>query len=205
MYQKNEKIACLRNIGAQDDIEAKRLFVGRLTTNKDLTLQVEELQSFVGRLTTRIKLLESILLNNKKIETAFKLQQIKELCELNEKVTVSVIKRELKLNARNCVIELMKEASRTHDLYFFKGCPGQESFLSRKQPENKAMTAYAETYYELINSPIGTSITESAIAHKFELNGQELQSVLSHLARHREIHIICPMSRKGCRRVKRVQ
>lgn len=137
-------------------------------------------------------------------EKAQKLQRIAELAELNQDVTLTVVKQEFNIRASNYARELMQEATKAHNLHFFKGQPGQESYVTKFKPDNKAMHAYAEVYRELQDKPIGTEITESAIAHRYELNGQELHSVIVHLARHHEIHIVLPTSRTGCRRIKRV-
>ncbi len=171
---------------------------------KELSAIVLENQKIVTDLQKRIKQLEAAAYSNSPGKV-HKLQRIAELAETNQQVTVSILKAEFKIRSSNYLRELMQEASKAHELHFFKGQPGQESFITKFKVENKAMHAYAEVYRELQDKPIGTTITESAIAHRYELNGQELQSVIGHLARHNELHIVIPMNRKGCRRVKRVR
>lgn len=136
---------------------------------------------------------------------AQKLQRIAELAELNQEVTVSIIKHEFKIRSSNYARELMQEAATAHGLIFFKGQPGMESYVTKHEPQDKAMNAYSEVYKRLIEGPIGKEMTESAIAHSYNLNGQELMSVIGHLARHNNLHVVLPMNRQGCRRVKRVR
>ena len=167
-------------------------------------LSKEELYKIVGDLQSRVKLLESVETCGS-LSTAKKLQHIAKLAESNDQVTVSILKSEFKMRASNHVRNLMQEAANQFDLVFFKGQPGKESFVTKHKVENKAMNAYSEVYQELQGKPIGTTITESAIAHRYQLNGQELQSVIGHLARHNELAVVLPMNRKGIRRVKRVR
>ncbi len=163
-----------------------------------------ESQKTVTDLQNRVKQLEAAAYSNSPTK-AKKLQRIAELAETNQQVTVSILKVEFKIRSSNYMRELMQEAAKAYKLYFFKGQPGQESYVTKFKAENKAMHAYAEVYRELQGKPIGTEMTESAIAHRYELDGQELQSVIGHLARHHELHIVLPRNRKGIRRVKRVR
>ena len=171
---------------------------------QELSAVVLENQKEISDMQKRIKHLEIIAYSNTP-NKAKKLQKIAELTEMNQQITVSILKSELKINSGNYIIELMQETAKAYNLDFFKGQPGQESFLTKFKIENKAMHAYAEVFQKLQNEPIGTTMTESAIAHKYDLNGQELQSVIGHLARHNEMHIIIPRSNTGNRRVKRIR
>jgi len=171
----------------------------------------EELSAIVQE---QSKVIEQLQKDVQKLAVAFfanapgkakKLQRIIELAELNQEVSVSMVKSEFKIRSSDYARKLLQEATETSDLTFFKGQPGAESYVTKYKIENKAMNAYARVYEYLQGEPIGTKMTESAIAHKYNLNGQELQSVICHLARHNELHIMLPMNRKGCRRVKRVR
>ena len=173
-------------------------------TQEELSTLVFQNQKIVNDLQKRVKNLEAAAYSNSPSKTQ-KLQRIAALTELNQQITVSCLKAEFKIRSSNYMRELMQEAAKAYDLHFFKGQPGQESFVTKFKVENKAMHAYAEVYRELQGKPIGTTVTESAIAHRYELNGQELMSTIGHLARHNELHIIIPMNTKGCRRVKRVR
>lgn len=195
-----------RHLGAERDIGRKKGVVNqRQTTHtKDISSIVVQLEGVVTDLQQRMQRIEAAVFSNS-TSKAKKLLRIAELTDLNEQVTVTAIKSEFKIRATNYARDLLKEAAEAHNLFFVKGSTGQESFVSKIKTENKPMHAYAEVYRDLISKPIGTTITESAIAHKYDLNGQELQSVICHLARHAELHIVLPMNRKGCRRVKRVR
>ena len=173
-------------------------------TQEELSAIVLQNQKTVTDLQKRVNYLEAAAYSNSPSK-AKKLQRIAELAELNQQVTVSTLKAEFKIRSSNYMRELMQEAAKAYKLDFFKGQPGNESYITKYPVENKAMHAYAEVYRELQDKPIGTTITESAIAHRYELNGQELQSVIGHLARHNELYIVKSMNRKGCRRVKRVR
>ncbi len=168
------------------------------------TLKQEEISAVVMDLQKRVKQLEAAAFANSPGK-AQKLQRISELTEDNQQVTISILKTVFKIRSSNYVRTLMQEAAKAYDLHFFKGQPGQESFVTKVKIQDKPMHAYAEVYRELQDKPIGATITESAIAHRYELNGQELQSVICHLARHNELCIVLPMNRKGTRRVKRVK
>ncbi len=167
-------------------------------------LKQEDMHLIIQDLQKRIKHLEVAAFSNAPGKTQ-KLMRIIELAEINQEVSVSMVKSEFKIRSSDYARKLLQEATATSELNFFKGQPGQESFVTKFKIENKAMHAYAEVYRELQSRPIGTTITESAIAHRYDLNGQELQSVIGHIARHNEMHVIIPMNRKGCRRVKRVR
>lgn len=171
---------------------------------ESITEKVSQLENTVTDLQREVSRLKAAVFCNSPAKAA-KMQRIAELAELNQEVTVSVIKHEFKLRSSNYARELMQEAATAHKLIFFKGQPGMESYVTKHEVQNKAMHAYAEVYRELQDKPVGTEITEGAIAHRYELNGQELQSVIGHLARHNELHVVLPMNRKGIRRVKRVR
>jgi len=188
----------------QREISAKIAVVSKRQTTEDIVNELRQLQAVVADLQKKTGKIESIVFSGS-ISKSQKLQQIFNLTELNSEVSISMVKSELSLNSTNYVRQLMREAAKLHNFYFFKGSTGQESFVCKNKIENKAMHAYAEVYQELLGKPIGTTITESAIAHRFDLNGQELQSVICHLARHSELHVMLPINRKGCRRIKRVR
>lgn len=155
------------------------------------------------KLEERIVNLETIFFSNSATK-AQKLQKIKELCELNQEVGLEIVKTELRITAENYARKLMKEAAKQFELVFVSGVKGQGSFLTKRRPDNKAMHAYAETYQELLTKPLGSSTCVSAIARKFDLNGQELQSVICHLVRHHELMLERPLQKIGERRIKRV-
>lgn len=165
---------------------------------------VLENQKIIKDLKTRVDKLE-IAACSKSPSKAKRLQKILELVGLNQQVTVSILKSEFGIQSSSYVRGLMQEAAKIHKLHFLKGTPGQESYITKVKVENKLMYAYAEIYQDLLDKPVGTTMTESAIAHRYELNGQELQSVICHLARHKEVHIVNPIGAKGCRRVKRAR
>ena len=167
-------------------------------------LKQEELSVAVIDLQKRVQQLEAAAFANSPSK-ALKLQRISELSEDNQQVTISILKTVFKVRSSNYVRDLMQEAAKAYDLHFFKGQPGQESFVTKVKIQNKAMHAYAEVYRDLQGKPIGSTMTESAIAHRYELNGQELQSVISKLAQHREFYIIHAIGRAGIRRIKRVK
>jgi len=171
---------------------------------EELSTLVQENQKIITDLQRRVKQLEAAAYANSPGK-AQKLQRIAELAEMNQQVTVSIVKHEFRIRASNYARELLQEAAKAHKLIFFKGQPGAESYVTKHEIENKAMNAYAEVYKKLQEGPIGKEKTESAIAHEYDLNGQELQSVIGHLARHSNLHIVLPMNRKGIRRVKRVR
>jgi len=171
---------------------------------EDLAEQMLQNQKIVTDLQTKVKRLEAVVFCNSPGKAA-KLERIAELAELNQSVTVTVVKNEFKIRSSNYAREILKEAAKLHGLVFFKGQPGNESYVTKDKVENKAMHAYAEVYRELQDKPIGTEMTEGAIAHRYKLTGQELQSVIGHLARHHELYIVLPRTRTGNRRVKRVR
>ncbi len=173
-------------------------------TQEELSTVVQENQKSITDLQTKLKRLEAVVFCNSPGKAA-KLERIVELAELNQSVTVTVVKNEFKIRSSNYAREILKEAAKLHGLIFFKGQPGLESYVTKHEPQNKAMNAYSEIYEYLLGEPIGTEMTEGAIAHKYKLNGQELQSVIGHLARHNELHIVLPRNRNGLRRVKRVR
>jgi len=185
---------------------------GDLIMQGNETVQTqEELSAVVFEQSKTIKQLQEVV---QKLEVtvfanapgkAKKLIRIIELAELNREVSVSMVKSQFKIRSSDYARRLLREAVETSDLTFFKGQPGQESFVTKFKVENKAMHAYAEVYTYLQSEPIGTTITESAIAHRHKLNGQELMSTIGHLARHNELCIVLPMNRKGIRRVRRVR
>jgi len=171
---------------------------------EELITIIQNNSEYIKKLQNDVKKLEvSAYANSPK--KARKLQRIIELAEMNQEISVSTIKNEFKIRSSDYARKLLQEAAETSDLHFFKGQPGQESFVTKYKTENKAMHAYAEVYRELQSRPIGTTVTESAIAHHYDLNPQELMSVIGHLARHSELYIVKRMNLKGCRRVKRVR
>ncbi len=176
----------------------------QIQTQEELSVKVLQNEKIITDLQRDVQQLRAAVFSNSPSK-AQKLQRIVDLAELNPELTVSILKAEFKIRSSNYVRQLMQEAAHAHKLHFFKGTPGQESFISKVKVENKAMHAYAEVYRELQDKPIGTEIMEGTIAHRYELNGQELQSVIGHLARHAELHIVLPRNRKACRRVKRVR
>jgi len=167
-------------------------------------LKQEELSAVVMDLQKRVMHLEVAAFSNAPGKTK-KLMRIIELAELNQEVSVSTVKSEFKIRSSDYARKLLQEATATSDLTFFKGQPGQESFVTKVKIQDKTMHAYAEVYSELQGKPIGSTMTESAIAHRYGLNGQELQSVISKLAQHRELYIVHAIGRAGIRRVKRVK
>ena len=171
---------------------------------EELSVLVQEQSKVIKQLQESVQKLEVAVFANAPGK-AKKLQRIIELAELNQEITVSMVKTEFKIRSSDYSRKLLQEAAATSDLTFFKGQPGQESFVTKFKVENKAMHAYAEVYRELQDKPIGTTITESAIAHRYSLTGQELQSAICQLARHNELCIVMPMNRKACRRIKRVR
>jgi len=171
---------------------------------ESITEKVSQLESTVSDLQSEVKRLKAAVFCNSPAKAA-KMQRIAELAELNEQVTVTTIKSEFKIRSSNYARELMQETAQAHGLIFFKGQPGMESYITKHEVQNKAMHAYSEVYKRLIEGPIGKEMTESAIAHAYNLNGQELMSVIGHLARHNNLHVVLPMNRKGIRRVKRVR
>ena len=115
-------------------------------TQEELSEMVLDNHKIVTDLQKRIVSLEAAAFCNSPSK-AKKLQRIAELAETNQQVTVSILKDEFKIRASNHVRELMQEAARAHDLYFFKGQPGHESFVTKFKVENKPMNAYAEAVY----------------------------------------------------------
>lgn len=170
-----------------------------------LEKELEKTQSVVAELQQRIQTLEISAFAGGSRSKTEKLMKIRELCGLSEKVPISMVQKECSIRAPNHCRALMREAAELFKLVFFTGVRGQESYLSQKTPENKAMLAYAETYQELLGKELGTTITVSAIAHKYQLNSQETQSVVSHLCRHREFYFAHLKGRIGDGRIKRVK
>lgn len=194
----------LRHFCSGEDIKSKNNVVSNYLLHYSLEEEIKKLKSVVTQLQKEVAELKK-LVSAGTLTKEQKLQKIKELVELNQKVTISTIKHELRLNASNYARMLMKEAAERFNFVFFTGVKGQESWLAKREPDNKVMWAYAEIYQELLSKPRGTTISESAIAHRFGLTGQEVNSVICHLARHPEIYIVLPQNRRGCRRVKRVR
>ena len=123
-------------------------------------------------------------------KTINKVLKIKQLTECNEKAPVSIIRQELGLSftSGSYIRELMQKTAFKYGFTYFQGIKGQESFLMQNKPENKAMNAYIEVYQELMSKALGTTIGAGTIAKRFDLNGQELQSVISKLCQHSQFY-----------------
>ena len=143
-------------------------------------LKQEALSAVVMDLQKRVQQLEAAAFANSPSK-AQKLQRISELSEDNQQVTISILKTVFKIRSSNYVRDLMQEAAKAYDLHFFKGQPGQESFVTKVKIQDKAMHAYAEVYRDLQGKPIGSTMTESAIAHRYELNGKNCKVLLANL------------------------
>lgn len=187
-----------------------------VTTTEYLVKELNNLKNNVIELRqeiNEIKLLKQeinrleLLIASRSSSKIEKLQRIKELCECNELVYVDTICQELKLNSKNYVRELMQEASKKHGLTYFEGVKGQQSFLMKKEPENKIDYAYADCYQQLLEKPIGSTISISAISHKYRLDDKEVQTVFSRMLRHPKFSMYNPREHCGLgeRRIKRIR
>lgn len=134
---------------------------------------------------------------------AERFRQIKQLVDLNPRVTLTMVQAETGLNAANYVRDLMRRSAKYFGWVFFPGTKGMESFIQARRSDNKVMTAYIEVFEMMLAMNAGSTISTSSIRNRYDLDGQGLQSVVCKLLSHQ--HQIIPIHDARHVRVERLK